>query len=889
MIAERPGVAALAAFAADVCVIGSGSVGIVTALALADRGFRVLVLESGGEAAEPAAEDLARSRRTCNPDDHFEPHTAVARRLGGTSNLWAGRCVPFDPIDFRARPWLGLDGLADRRRPTSRPTSRRRSTRSAPARRSSRPRSPASPPTRRSAATRSSAGATCRGSRSATPGRWPGAATSWWRCAPRSPASATAPDGGDRRARRSRPGRAGGRSPPPASSSPPAATPAPGYCCSSRRATRARFGGAGGPLGRFYMGHLQRPDRRHRLRGPRPCTTASTTMSTPTAPTCAAASCPREATQEAEAPRQRRLLAGGAADRQRRAPLRAALGGLPRALAGAARPAADRRAGAAEARRPAALPARHPPRERRCATCRAPSASRPAFLWRNRVAKMRLPGFFLKNPARRYGLEYHAEQLPNPDSRLTLAGRARRLGQRRLAHRPALRARPTPPRWSAPTPRSRPGSARNRLARARATTAPAPERGGGGAARTPGTARTRSAPSAWPRTPGQGVVDGRCRGLRHTRPLRRLDRGAADLRPGQPDAHRGAARPAPRRRPCRRAGVSGLAARGSAPLACPETTRGTTMRRVTLGKHRHRDLLPRLRLRLARPPGRRGAAGSAALAAAYDAGVTWFDLAPLYGGGRRGGDRRALPARPRRDGVQICSKVGPRARGGGAGPEGGADAGGARARCRRCRRCAASCAARGAQARASPAADARSSSPARSRRACAASAPTTSTSTPCTASPAAALTEEVAARARGHPRRRQGAGGRGGERRGRRARRHRPRRALRRGPGGAAAAPARRTPCSPPPAPPASASIVHSVFGIDGQPRRAEGPRRRRSGASARRPDGQGQGDLDCALARRLLERAFALNPDGVVLVSMFSPRAAREPAARRPAARGSP
>jgi choline dehydrogenase-like flavoprotein len=56
----------------------------------------------------------------------------------------------------------------------------------------------------------------------------------------------------------------------------------------------------------------------------------------------------------------------------------------------------------------------------------------PAFLWRNRVAKMRLPGFFLRNRARRYGLEYHAEQLPNPDSRLTLAEARDALGQPRL-------------------------------------------------------------------------------------------------------------------------------------------------------------------------------------------------------------------------------------------------------------------------------------------------------------------------------------------------------------------------------------------------------------------------------------------------------------------------
>ena len=41
---------------------------------------------------------------------------------------------------------------------------------------------------------------------------------------------------------------------------------------------------------------------------------------------------------------------------------------------------------------------------------------------------MRLPGFFLTNPARRYGLEYHSEQLPTPDSRLTLAEATDRLG-----------------------------------------------------------------------------------------------------------------------------------------------------------------------------------------------------------------------------------------------------------------------------------------------------------------------------------------------------------------------------------------------------------------------------------------------------------------------------
>jgi len=31
---------------------------------------------------------------------------AVSRQLGGTSNLWGARCIPFDPIDFEDREWV---------------------------------------------------------------------------------------------------------------------------------------------------------------------------------------------------------------------------------------------------------------------------------------------------------------------------------------------------------------------------------------------------------------------------------------------------------------------------------------------------------------------------------------------------------------------------------------------------------------------------------------------------------------------------------------------------------------------------------------------------------------------------------------------------------------
>jgi choline dehydrogenase-like flavoprotein len=133
----------------------------------------------------------------------------------------------------------------------------------------------------------------------------------------------------------------------------------------------------------------------------------------------------------------------------------------------------------------------------------------PAFLWKNRVAKMRIPGFFLRNSARRYGLEYHSEQLPNPGSRLTLADARDGLGQRRLRidlrfgaedAASVVRAHAALEAWLV----------RNRLARlefyeadldARAATVLANAKDG---AHQVGTIRMAAAP-------GEGVVDARLR------------------------------------------------------------------------------------------------------------------------------------------------------------------------------------------------------------------------------------------------------------------------------------------------------------------------------------------------------------------------------------------
>jgi choline dehydrogenase-like flavoprotein len=92
-----------------VLVIGAGPVGLVHALELRRRGVEVMVLAGGidGFSAEYQAmadADIVDAHR------HAPMDMAVRRALGGTSLLWGGRCIPFDAIDFAGRPQVPLTG-----------------------------------------------------------------------------------------------------------------------------------------------------------------------------------------------------------------------------------------------------------------------------------------------------------------------------------------------------------------------------------------------------------------------------------------------------------------------------------------------------------------------------------------------------------------------------------------------------------------------------------------------------------------------------------------------------------------------------------------------------------------------------------------------------------
>ena len=87
---------------ADVAIVGSGPAGLKTALDLADAGLKVLLIDSGPDGVNDAAQRLSDAELV-NESFHAPMALSVRRGFGGTSRLWGGRAVPFDGVDFADR------------------------------------------------------------------------------------------------------------------------------------------------------------------------------------------------------------------------------------------------------------------------------------------------------------------------------------------------------------------------------------------------------------------------------------------------------------------------------------------------------------------------------------------------------------------------------------------------------------------------------------------------------------------------------------------------------------------------------------------------------------------------------------------------------------------
>ena len=101
----------------DLCIVGAGTAGIVLAREFIGHDLRVCLLESGGHGADPQTQSLAGGENLGLP--YYPLDTARTRQLGGSSTLWhvpigasrvGARLRPLDPIDFEARDWVPFSG-----------------------------------------------------------------------------------------------------------------------------------------------------------------------------------------------------------------------------------------------------------------------------------------------------------------------------------------------------------------------------------------------------------------------------------------------------------------------------------------------------------------------------------------------------------------------------------------------------------------------------------------------------------------------------------------------------------------------------------------------------------------------------------------------------------
>lgn len=108
MIAPSDAVVAGGELRTAVCIAGAGAAGITLACELEALGVDVLLLEAGGPGWRGGvSQDPYRgsSGGAHPPPGHFR-----RRAFGGSTTLWGGRCVPYDPIDFEPRAYVPGSG-----------------------------------------------------------------------------------------------------------------------------------------------------------------------------------------------------------------------------------------------------------------------------------------------------------------------------------------------------------------------------------------------------------------------------------------------------------------------------------------------------------------------------------------------------------------------------------------------------------------------------------------------------------------------------------------------------------------------------------------------------------------------------------------------------------
>lgn len=92
----------------DICIVGAGAAGISMALDWIGTPYRVILLEGGGFDVEAEMQSLYAGESL--GQRYFPLEAARLHFFGGTTGHWAGFCSPYDPIDFKPRPWIPHSG-----------------------------------------------------------------------------------------------------------------------------------------------------------------------------------------------------------------------------------------------------------------------------------------------------------------------------------------------------------------------------------------------------------------------------------------------------------------------------------------------------------------------------------------------------------------------------------------------------------------------------------------------------------------------------------------------------------------------------------------------------------------------------------------------------------
>lgn len=93
----------------DICIIGSGPAGASIARELAQSPLDIILLESGGEQRQAHSDELNHIENV-GWHRELEQWSIRNRTIGGSSHTWAGRCAPFDDIDYEKREWVPHSG-----------------------------------------------------------------------------------------------------------------------------------------------------------------------------------------------------------------------------------------------------------------------------------------------------------------------------------------------------------------------------------------------------------------------------------------------------------------------------------------------------------------------------------------------------------------------------------------------------------------------------------------------------------------------------------------------------------------------------------------------------------------------------------------------------------